>query len=97
MKKKVTCLAVGAGRLCRRQPQIVRGLRMFRKESVQIFIVRHLNQMPVVQTRAPDGAVRDLEPQRTDEVQPAAGSRTGAGDVAAVLRNFRFDQNDVEH
>ena len=29
-------------------------------------------------------------------MQPAAGGGTGAGNIAAILRNFRFDQYDVQ-
>ena len=30
-------------------------------------------------------------------MEPASGSGAGAGDVAAVLRDLRFHQYDVEH
>ena len=52
--------------------------------------------MPVVQPGPLDGPVGDVEAQRADEVQAAAGG-AGAGDVAAVLRYLRLYQYDMQH
>ena len=35
--------------------------------------------------------------KRLDQMQHTACRRTGAGNVAGVLRNLRLDQNNVEH
>ena len=56
-----------------------------------------VHQMPVVQPGPLDGPVGDVEAQRADEVQAAAGGGAGAGDVAAVLRYLRLYQYDMQH
>ncbi len=53
--------------------------------------------MPIVQSRPAHRLFTDVKAQGADEVQPAAGGGTGAGDIAAVLGNFRFDQYDIQH
>ena len=53
--------------------------------------------MPIVQSRPAYRLFTDVKAQGADEVQPTAGGGTGAGDIAAVLGNFRFDQYDIQH
>ena len=36
-------------------------------------------------------------PRYSDRHKPCAGGGTGACNIAAVLRDLRFDQNDVQH
>jgi hypothetical protein len=43
-----------------------------------------------------DFGIVEPEPQRLDQVQRGVGGRAGAGDVARVGRDFRFDQRDVQ-
>ena len=57
--------------------------------------------MPVIHTTAfhipPDRVLGDVKPQGADQMQAAAGGGAGPGDIAAVLRNFRLHQYDIEH
>ena len=53
--------------------------------------------MPIIQPRALHFLVVQLEAERLHHVQPRTGCGAGAADVAGVLRNFRFDQNNVEN
>ena len=53
--------------------------------------------MPVVQPRALDGAVGNIEPEGLDEVQMRPRRRAGARDIAAVLRDLRLDEHDIQH
>ena len=43
------------------------------------------------------GFFRDVKAQWAHQVQAAAGSGTGTGDVAAVLGNLRFHQHNIQH
>jgi hypothetical protein len=53
--------------------------------------------MPVVQSRPFHCPVGNVETQRADQMEAGAGSGAGAGDVSAVLRDFRLHQNDIYH
>lgn len=53
--------------------------------------------MPVVKTRPFYGTIGDVEAQRTDKMQRASRGGAGAGNVAAVLGDLRFDQHNVKH
>ena len=69
-------------------------------EGEQLFdavVIGDIDILPVIQPRALQILIRHFEPQRADEVQTAARGRAGAGDVARVLRDLRFNQYDVEH
>ena len=77
------------------QPQVGVGVAL--KESVQRGVDRDVHHVPVVQSGPLDGLFRNIKAQGFDQVQAAAGGGTGAGNVAAVLRDLRFYQNDVEH
>jgi hypothetical protein len=46
--------------------------------------------MPVVQTGAFDGFIRNVEAQRADQMESAAGSGAGSGHISAVLRDLRL-------
>ena len=52
--------------------------------------------MPIVKSRALELAVVDSKSHRLDDMQTTAGSGTGAGDVAAVLRDLRLHQYHVQ-
>ena len=88
---------IGPGRLGGGEPQVPLRLRMAAEEVVQALVVEDLHQVPVVQPGPADGLLRDVESQRPDQVQAAAGGGAGAGDVAAVLGDLRFHQHDIEH
>jgi hypothetical protein len=53
--------------------------------------------MPVIQPGPFHGLFGDIEAQGLHKMQHAAGSGAGAGNVAAVLGNFRLHQYDIEH
>lgn len=91
----VVRLGIAARRFGGKQPHLLDVIhgKKFRK----VFINPHIDQMPVVQSRALDGAVRDVEAQRLDQMQHRAGRGTGTGDIAGVLRDLRRDENDVQH
>ena len=60
-------------------------------------IMPDVQQIPVIQSGAFQFFVIDLETHRADQVQAAARNRAGACDIAGILRDFRFDKNDVQH
>ena len=79
------------------KPQVVLCLRVQGEQCLQAFIVAHPDQVPVVQTRPAHGALGYVKAQGADQMQPAAGGGAGAGDIAAVLRDLRLDEDDVQH
>jgi len=79
------------------EPEVLLRFRVLREERGQIFIVAHGDEVPVIQPRALDGAVGNIEAERADEVEVAAGCGTGARDIPAILRNFRFYEYDMDH
>ena len=70
---------------------------MAAEQVLQIFVIKDVHQVPVIQSGPPDRLLRNVESQRADQVQLTAGGRTSAGDIAAVLRDFRLYQYDMEH
>ena len=53
--------------------------------------------MPVVQTGPFDCLLRNVKAQGADQMQAGTGGSAGAGNVASVLRDLRFDQYDIQH
>ena len=90
-------LAVVLRRLGRGEPAVRGGLGVLFKEVGEVFVGADLDQMPVVQPRALDGAVGNVEAERLDEVQPRTGRGSGARDVAAILRDLRLNEHDIQH
>ena len=89
------CFGIAPGGLGGQTPHLAHFV--LREEVLQIFVVSDIYQIPVIQTGPLDGLFRDVKTQRADQMQVAPGSRTGACDVTAVLRNLRLHQNDIEH
>ena len=56
-----------------------------------------IHKVPVVQPRALDGAVGNVEPEGLDEMQMRPRRRAGARDIAAVLRDLRLHEHDIQH
>ena len=52
---------------------------------------------PIVEAGTLQGAVINIESQWPDEVKNGAGGEAKAADIAGVGRNFRLDEDDVEH
>ena len=91
----VVGLIVASGRFRRKQahtPDVV-----LRKEVVQIFIVPHIDEVPVVEPRALDRLIGNVKAERADQVQHASRRRAGSCDVAGIGRNLRLDQNHMQH
>ena len=89
------CLGVAPGRFRGQTPHLpyfVTG-----EKVIQIFVISDLDQVPVIQSGASDSFLRNVKAQGSDQVQMAAGGSAGTGNIAAILRNLRFDQNDVQH
>ena len=49
-----------------------------------------IDRVPVVQPRAPQGAIVEAEAEAADQVQPRPGRGTQPGHVPGVRRNLRF-------
>jgi hypothetical protein len=79
------------------EPALLRRLRVPGQKLRQVGVLENLHQMPVVQPRPAHRPLRNVEAQGADQVEAAAGGRAGAGDVAAVLRDLRFHEHDVQH
>ena len=69
----------------------------FEKKVVEIFVVAHVHQMPVIQPCPLDRLVGNVKAQRTNQMQYAPGRRAGSCDVAGVRRNLRLHQNHMQH
>ena len=69
---------------------------IFGEEIGKVFVVINLYHVPVIQSCPTNRLFGDVKAKRTDQMEPAAGGCTGAGDVAAVLGNLRFHQYNVE-
>ena len=52
--------------------------------------------MPVIQACALERFVGNIKTERSYQMQTAAGSGAGAGDISTVSGYFRFDQNDMK-
>ena len=57
----------------------------------------HGGVLVVVEAGAAQARVVEREAQRLDQVQPRAGVRAQADDVAGVGRDFGLVEDDVEH
>ena len=53
--------------------------------------------MATTSTGPSDGFFGNVKTEGADQMEHGAGGGTGPGDIAAVLRDLRFYQNDVEH
>jgi hypothetical protein len=89
----VACFRIGPGGFGRQAPHLAD--IVFGEEIIQIIVVAHIYHVPVIQTSPSNGFFRDVETERTDQVQGAAGGCAGPGNVAAVLRNLGLYQNDI--
>ncbi len=67
------------------------------RERLQIRIFTHLGPLVIIQTGTLELAVFQLESQRMNQMQMAAGVRAKAYDVAGVGRYLRLKQDDMKH
>ena len=65
------------------------------KKVLQTVVIGDVEQVPVVQPCALELFVISGKAERTDEVQGGAGGCACAGDIARILGNFRFVQNNA--
>ena len=59
-------------------------------------MLNHLDILPVIQTGATQGGFAQSEPEGADEMEAGSGREAEASDIAGVLRDFRFNEGDVE-
>ena len=78
-------LAVVLRRLGRGEPAVRGGLGVLFKEVGEVFVGADLDQMPVVQPRALDGAVGNVETERLDEVQLRTGRGAGISGSTSTI------------
>ena len=64
---------------------------------IEPLVYAHFGQFGVVEARPPQLAAPKAEPERFDQVQPRAGIRAQADDVAGVGRNLRLVEDDLKH
>ena len=69
---------------------------VFGKKVIQVIIDPHIHKMPVVQSCPADSFFGNVKTQGADQMQHSAGGGTGAGNVTAVLGDFRFMQYDIQ-
>ena len=76
--------------------KIIEGACVFFEEFLEIFVIGDIEKMPVIEPRTLELPVVDRKAERPDEMEPRAGCGAGARDVAGILGDFGFYQNDVE-
>ena len=65
-------------------------------EVFEALVYADVQVLPIVQSRALQAGVRDVEPKGLDQVEGGAGSEAEAADVAGVGGDFRLHEYDVE-
>ena len=63
----------------------------------QRVVISYIDLIPVIESGTFYGAVAYLESERTDEMKPRVSTSASARDIARILRNFGFNQNNVKH
>ncbi len=69
---------------------------MAREEVVEGRVLLELDEVPVVEAGAANGALVGAEAEAPDQVERALRRRGEAADVAGVLRDLRLHQDDPE-
>jgi hypothetical protein len=64
---------------------------------VQIGVDTQIHHGPVIQSGPANRFLADVEAQRLNQMEAAAGSGAGAGNIAAVLRDLRFYKHNIQH
>ena len=72
------------------------GAAVFGGEILPVVVIGDVQQMPVIQPGPLELAVVHGEAHGADQVQPCAGGGAGAGDVAGVLGDLRFQKYNVQ-
>ena len=57
----------------------------------------HARLLPIVEPGALEGFVVDGKAERPHEVKCGVGGEAKPGDVAGIGRDFRLDEDDIEH
>lgn len=66
-------------------------------ECIERRVLANRGPLAIVETGAPQARLVELEPERPDEVQGAAGVGAKPYNVAGVRGDFRLKEDDVEH
>ena len=97
-EERITRQVVGpvvARPAARRQREPARGGDRV-QEGLEVRMLMHLCELPVVQAGTAQTLVLEVETERVDQVQGAAGIGAQAYDVAGVGRDFRLVEDDVK-
>ena len=88
-------LGIAAGSFGGKAPKFL--YIIFLKKVFQIIIYSYIHKMPVIQTCPANGFFGNVKAQRADQMEHRAGGCAGTGDVAAILRDLRFVEHDIQH
>ena len=69
---------------------------IFFKKFGKTVVIGNIQQMPVIKSGPLELAVVNGKAHGTHQMKPGAGSGAGSGDIAGILRNFRFDEYNIE-
>ena len=89
-------LRIGAARL-RREKVKAGVLRAGGEERLGVLVHDDADQMPIIQPRAAEIFIGNFKAQGLYKVERAARRRAGARDIARILRDFGFYENDMKH
>jgi len=64
---------------------------------MQRIVFAYVRIFAIVETRAAQFFILQSEPQWSNKVQYRAGIRAKAYDISRIRRDFRFEQDQVEH
>ena len=87
-------LGICSRRLCRKKIKFRAGVLC--KEIGKSVVIGDIQQIPIIKPSAFQFFIVHFESHGFDKMQPRAGGGAGAGDIARVLRYFRFHQHDID-
>ncbi len=76
-------------RLRRKQPNTIRP-RPARPKRLPVFMMMHIQRVPIIHPTPLQMPVRDREPQRMNQMQPAPRHRAKPPHISRILRNLRL-------
>ena len=85
---------VGARRLCGKEVEVVAAVHG--GDFIEVFVVMHLDEVPVVEAGALEVFVVRRKAERLDEMEFDARRRAEAGNVAGVAGDFWFYEYDMQ-
>ena len=90
------CVVISALRFSR-QKKIARARLVCPLQSVERIPQLQIDFVPIIETGPFELAIIQGKAQRLDQMQCRLRRQTKPANVASIRRNFRFNQNDVEH